>query len=84
MRSSPFARAILLMQALAAAAVGSPERMIAIRAAQGYQSRGHGRGERSGRKQWRHACTNWKAHMNSEREVARRLRQIQKGILRVN
>ena len=82
MKSSPFARAMLLMQAIANATSGV-DRQIAIQMAGGYRSRGHGKGTYGGKKQGNHG-TNWKGHMNSEREVARRQRQIAKGMLHVS
>lgn len=85
MRATPFARSLALIQALASLAGGARQSM--FDALGGYTSRGHGQGKISGKKKGNEG-TPWKARLNGQtngkREIARRLRQIEKGMLHVS
>lgn len=82
-KSNPFSRVRAFMSALSAAMAAGRNLSLALAQVGTYESRGHGRGIYSGRKKG-NQCTNWKEHMNSERECARRRRQIAAGILQIS
>ncbi len=88
MKHTPFKHAIAMMQAIAAA-MSSGMSLPAIAASIGeYQSRGHGKGRRSGKKRGNN-CTDWKVradfhHPNESKACARRRSQIERGILAVS
>jgi hypothetical protein len=90
MITQPFKRFISLMGLLASCATPA-ERSIQLALAGGYTSRGKGRGGHSGKK-WGPQSSNrnmqvvdgqWRQIENGARERARRMRQIQKGIIHV-
>lgn len=88
-RAKPFARVLAFISALREATS-----LNAVQALGEYQSRGKGLGKHSGKK-WgsgpsyrcdmvRHANGLWYQKENGDREVARRQRQITRGILQVS
>lgn len=83
LRSAPFARAILMIQALAAVSSRrfTPEQFLLANTP--YRSRGKGRGGHSGKK-WGGYPTNWLGRGTGIREAARRRRQIAAGTLQVS
>ena len=61
--------------------------MAAVNKLGGYESRGHGKGKRSGKPVNRNRQTDWlhmAPHGGGKREVARRQRQLARGTLRTN
>lgn len=93
MSNGAFSRFYGLMAAMAALIAGNPgmRKAQAIEQLGGYQSRGHGLSKHSGKKPNHNVQTPWftggpftakVAHGGGAREVARRQRQIARGMLR--
>ena len=84
-KAKPFGRALIMMRAITAAlALPLAAQKLALMNLGDYKSRGHGRGIYSGRKKGNWSSGKYVGVSNGRRECARRVRQIQRGIIAVS
>ena len=86
MKSQPFKRALLMAQAISAILQNfrGHEVQFMLNQLGPYESRGKGRGVYSGRKKTATSSGKYARVFNGARECARRMRQIERGIIAVS